>query len=550
VIIHAPISILFVDKNDGSSHRFILSYLQSMPHVSLDITRDLPHDLDSLQVVITVKSDGFAGHFHSLESFVQSGGGWLGVDYGVQGPLPEAFGARASSIGPAAELRILFQDYNCPMAQRLPKAIFAKGRYRALEATEQDTETVLYADWRYAHSPVLVRRPFGRGHTACTTLEDDSHPVLRQILYRLIRELGGRPIKRKTLGVGLLGYSPFVGQEHGQGVMSTDGLYLRGICDLNPERLDQAENDFQGIKTYPSVASFAQSPDIDLVIVCTPPNTHAPLSLQMMASGKHVLCEKPLALSHKEAAAMAEMAEKERLHMSCHQNRRWDADYLAIKQALLEGLIGELFYLETFVGGFSHPCGYWHSHQEISGGAAYDWGGHYLDWVVGLMPFQVVSVVCTSHKRVWHDITNADQERIQLRFAGGQEAEFLHSDICALRKPKWYLLGTQGAIIGRWQDVVQYELDPIVYFREHHIPATEMLPKLTLHRRHSSGRVVAQELMIPERRPFSLYRNLADHLLTGEPNEVPVEQSVLVVDILEAAARSASKGGSVEILNG
>jgi hypothetical protein len=111
---------------------------------------------------------------------------------------------------------------------------------------------------------------------------------------------------------------------------------------------------------------------------------------------------------------------------------------------------------------------------------AYDWGGHYLDWIVGLIPERIKTVICTRHKRVWHDVTNADQERIQIRFAGGQEAEFIHSDIAALRKPKWYLLGTEGAIIGYWKDVVEYEMDPVVYFEQHDIPATEMPADLTL----------------------------------------------------------------------
>ena len=84
-----------------------------------------------------------------------------------------------------------------------------------------------------------------------------------------------------------------------------------------------------------------------------------------------------------------EMADRQRVHLSCHQNRRWDVDYLAIKQALMEGMIGELFYLETFVGGFKHPCGYWHSHAEISGGLSYDWGAHYLDWIVSLIPQRI-----------------------------------------------------------------------------------------------------------------------------------------------------------------
>jgi predicted dehydrogenase len=247
---------------------------------------------------------------------------------------------------------------------------------------------------------------------------------------------------------------------------------------------------------------------------------------------------------------MIEMAQRQGVHLSCHQNRRWDVDYLAIRQALREGLIGELYYLETFVGGFHHPCGYWHSDAKISGGLTYDWGAHYLDWIVSLMPARVQSVMCMRHKRVWHDVTNADQERIQIRFAGGQEAEFMHSDIAAVRKPKWYLLGTQGAISGQWQDVRAYVPDAVVYFEPYDIPATEMPPELTLYRRHSSGQIVTRKLAIPERRHYLFHQNLADHLLTGEPIAAPLAHSVQVVAILEAAARSAAKGGTLEVLHG
>jgi predicted dehydrogenase len=247
---------------------------------------------------------------------------------------------------------------------------------------------------------------------------------------------------------------------------------------------------------------------------------------------------------------MAEMADRQRVQLSCLQNRRWDVDYLAITQALVEGLIGELFYLETFVGGFSHPCGYWHSHAAISGGTAYDWGAHYLDWMVSLIPGRVAAVISTRQNRVWHDVTNADQERIQIRFAGGQEAEFIHSDIAGVRKPKWYLLGTQGAIVGHWRDVRTYEIDPVLYFHQHDIPATEMVPELTMQRRHHSGQIVAQKLALPKREHYLFHRNLADYLLTGEPIVAPLEDSVQVVAILEAAARSADCGGTVEVVDG
>ena len=294
---------------------------------------------------------------------------------------------------------------------------------------------------------------------------------------------------------------------------------------------------------------MADDPELDLVIIATAPNTHAGLAVQMMAAGKHVVCEKPLALNRRETDAMAADAEKYRVHLSCHQNRRWDVDYLAIKQGISRGLIGELFYLETFVGGFHHPCGYWHSHADVSGGTTYDWGGHYLDWIVSLITDRTAAILCTRQNRVWHDVTNADQERIQIRFQGGQEAEFMHSDIAGTRKPKWYLLGTEGAVIGSWNDITTYQIDPVLYFHEHPIPATEMPPQLTLYRRETSGQMVARSLAVPKRQDFGFHCNIADHLLTGEPLVAPLSDSIRVVAILETAAKSADNGGTVEVLN-
>jgi len=202
--------------------------------------------------------------------------------------------------------------------------------------------------------------------------------------------------------------------------------------------------------------------------------------------------------------------------------------------------------METFVGRFSHPCGYWHSHDKISGGTAYDWGAHYLDWIVSFFPERLESVMSFRHKRVWHDVTNVDQERIWLKFEGGKEAEFMHSDIASARKPKWYLLGTKGAIVGHWKDVTTYDIDPVLYFHQHNIPETEMTPELILYRRHSSGQIVEQKMAVPERQDYAFHNNLADHLLTGEPIVTSLKDSVKVVSILETAARSAKKGGILE----
>jgi predicted dehydrogenase len=546
---HSPFSVLFVIEDDGSRLKSFMAYLQSMPHLKFSVERQLPAEVSNYDVVVTRNLQNEEAEAEHLRQFVENGGSWLILVHLSEKPLPLIFGVQPESVGPAAELRILFENKNHSLAVRLPDAVYLPGRYHALKKVDEACETILYADWHYQHKPVLTHRWFGKGQAACTTLQAYENPMFQQILYRLLRRLAGNREPNRELGVGLLGYSPNVGQGHGLGVQHTTGLSLKAVCDLNPQRLDQARQDFPRVKIYETSEAFSEDRDVDVVIITTPPDTHAAICLRMMEAGKHVVCEKPLALTRREANAMAATAEKQRLHLSCHQNRRWDADFLAIKQAVTEGLIGDLFYLETFVGGFTHPCGYWHSHAAVCGGTSYDWGAHYLDWVVSLVPDRVDSIVGTRHKRVWHDVTNADQERILIRFSGGQEAEFMHSDVAAVRKPKWYLLGTEGAIVGHWLDVCSYEIDPILYFQRHDIPATEMPPDLTLYRRHHTGEVLSQKMATPVRENYPFHRNLADHLLIGEPLAAPLGDSVQVVAILEAAAQSMSKGGTVEVLH-
>jgi hypothetical protein len=77
-----------------------------------------------------------------------------------------------------------------------------------------------------------------------------------------------------------------------------------------------------------------------------------------------------------------------------------------------------------------------------------------------------------------------------------------------------------------------------------------MPPDLTLYRRHHTGQVFAQGLAVPKRQHYPFHHNLADHLLTGEPLVAPLEDSMRVVAILEAAKRSAANGGTLESLDG
>jgi predicted dehydrogenase len=288
---------------------------------------------------------------------------------------------------------------------------------------------------------------------------------------------------------------------------------------------------------------------VDLVVVGTPPATHAEVVLEALTAGKHVVCEKPFALRLDEVDAMLAAAAEGQRVITVYQSRRWDPDFVALREAVRQGAIGELFYLESFIGGFGHPCSYWHSHEPISGGTIYDWGSHYFDWMLQLFTSPVASVSAVAHKRVWHDVTNSDQVRVDVQFRDGRQGTFLQSDVAAALKPKWYLLGTSGAITGDWRqesvksrawtgDLVEERLNP-----------PEAPAVVTVHRPSSSGESHEERLALQPRAPFGFYRNLADHLLLQEPLAVRPEESRRVVGVMEAATRSIAAGGRPVKLN-
>jgi predicted dehydrogenase len=185
--------------------------------------------------------------------------------------------------------------------------------------------------------------------------------------------------------------------------------------------------------------------------------------------------------------------------------------------------------MESFIGGYSHPCDFWHSHEPISGGTIYDWGSHYFDWILQLFAEPVRKVSAHAHKRVWHDVTNSDQVRVDLTFANGAQASFLQSDIAGALKPKWYVLGTRGAVVGEWRD------EPV--------PA-DFPARVKVFRPAGGARPNEEILELPARDEHGFYRNLADHLAWDEPLAVPPAEARRTVAVMEAATLSIAGGGA------
>ena len=387
--------------------------------------------------------------------------------------------------------------------------------------------------------PVLTWRPStaSAAWTMGTTPEAVADRGATRLLVQVLREMAGQPTP-EAVRVGLLGYGA-IGHEHSRAVRAVDGLTLTAVCDTSQERLRHAQAAAPGAATTTSADELLQRDDVDLVVVSTPPSSHAMWALRAIAAGKHVVLEKPFAIRTAEADEVLAAAGTAGRLAVVYQNRRFDPDHLAVRRMIEAGDLGEVFHVETFVGGYGHPCNLWHSDEGVSGGAFYDWGAHLLDQVLDLIPTQIEHVTAATHKRQWFDVTNADHSRVTVRFIDGVEAEFTHSDLAAALKPRWYVLGTRGAIVGNWRSEKIVTRSDIGTLVEDRLAPADSPPELELHTADGSVTRVAT----PAGPAYPFHRELADRLLFGLPMTVTGEQSRRVLSVMEAASASAEDSG-------
>lgn len=331
--------------------------------------------------------------------------------------------------------------------------------------------------------------------------------------------------KAKDIKVGVIGYGGAfnMGRAH-LTEMSKAGMTPVAVAEIDPARLEVANEDFPGIATFASVSAMLKKSDADLVAVITPHNTHAKLALQCLNAGRHVVCEKPMAITTAECDKMIAVARKKRLLLSTYHNRHWDGCILeAVRRIVTEKCIGEIVRIEAHMGGWSMPRDWWRSNRRISGGILYDWGVHLLEYTLQLMRSEIVEVSGFAKSGFWSGHTpwgkdaNEDEGFAVIRYAGGAWSSLCITHIDS--KPKegsLEITGTLGSYVMSG-------------------PAWKLIT-------HENGTTVTREGVNPPSEGWRFYRNIADHLTGKRKLVITPEWSRRPIHILDLAVQSARKG--------
>lgn len=256
----------------------------------------------------------------------------------------------------------------------------------------------------------------------------------------------------KKMKVAVVGYGS-MGGWHTRHILASDVAELAGIYDIDPEKWEKAHS--RDIHVYTSYEELLADPEVELVTVAIPNDVHEEVVIKALNAGKNVICEKPVTLSLESLERMISAAEKNSRRFSTHQNRRWDIDYLAMKQLHDSGEIGKIINIESRVHGSRGIPGDWRQEKKYGGGMLYDWGIHLIDQMLMIFGFdQVESVYCIAD-----NITNKEVDdgfRLDINFKTGERATLEIGTTNYIAMPRFYLRAEQGtAMIGDWKDETQ-----------------------------------------------------------------------------------------------
>lgn len=332
----------------------------------------------------------------------------------------------------------------------------------------------------------------------------------------------------KEINVGVIGYGGHfsMGKRH-LSDMQAAGMTPVCVTDVDIERLKVAEQDFPGIETFTSVARMLKKSEVNLVVIITPHNTHAKLALQCLRSGRHVVSEKPLAITTAECDVMIREAKKRRLLLTAYHNRHWDGCVIeALKHIRREKAIGEVYQVDGYLGGYGQPKDWWRSSKSISGGIAYDWGVHFLEYSLQIINDDMTEVTGYARngfwapKTAWKKDTNEDVVSIGVRFKGGKWLNLTVSSMDANPKNGFLeISGTKGS----------YLFDGGTY---------ELIQQVGERKLITKGQNTNSDWP-------KFYKNVAAHLVKGTKLVITPEWARRPIHILDLASQSARKGMAI-----
>ena len=335
-------------------------------------------------------------------------------------------------------------------------------------------------------------------------------------------------------GLGIVGYGG-MGGWHANMAEKSDVVELVAVYDIKEERNLLAED--KGIKAYRSLDEILADEKIDIITIATPNDVHEEIAIKAMAAGKSVICEKPVTLSVESLERMIAASERYGVKFSVHQNRRWDNNYVLIKDLYHSGAIGEVFNIESRVHGSRGIPGDWRQIKKYGGGMLYDWGIHLIDQILMIDPDNKLQRLYCEFDHITNDEVD-DGFKLILYFENGLRAHVEVGTCNFMSMPRFYIQGKNGSgLIKTWEQpctvvgCFKWSEDNIVP-----IKAAEGITKTMAPRNSQSSTTYQIELPVTD--VHNYYRNFCAAIDGKEEQIVTHKQMLRTLKVIEAAFES------------
>ena len=193
----------------------------------------------------------------------------------------------------------------------------------------------------------------------------------------------------RIVKIGIIGCGGIANGKHMPSLKKIKNVQMVAFCDIIEERAVKAAEEYgvEGAKVYTDYKELLKDRDIEVVHVCTPNRSHAFISIDAMEAGKHVMCEKPMAKTYKEAKEMLDTSERTGMKLTIGYQSRWRADSLYLKKMCEDGELGEIYYGKAIaLRRRAVPTwGVFLNEYEQGGGPLIDIGTHALDLTLWMM---------------------------------------------------------------------------------------------------------------------------------------------------------------------
>lgn len=250
-------------------------------------------------------------------------------------------------------------------------------------------------------------------------------------------------VRTAVIGYGLSGsvfHTPFI--------HSHPGFRLHTIVTSG----DEAKKRYPDVRIARDFESVINDPEIELVCICTPNEFHFEQASQALLAGKHVIIEKPITPRSGEAAELTTIARTMKRYLFPFQNRRWDGDFLTVKQILEQGLLGKVLDFESHFDRYNPTISRaaWRYVSTVAGGTLYDLGTHLIDQALVLFG-QPEAVFCRLFNQ--RELSLVDDSFVLNLIYPDLQVTLKAGVFVREPGPRFTLHGTRGSFI-------KYGLDP------------------------------------------------------------------------------------------